>query len=288
MAPNDFVIRPLKNASGEFTGGMNFDPNLISFGETKMGKNNMKFTNVSYDGRRILVETPEMDIPAGVVQYPKPEDVNPGDRVSYTLLMSFDRIDERPDLRAYKDFLDTIQDKVLDMTHARSSDLFGKTKSREVLADIQSVMVRESDKYAPSSAIGLPYATDTDASGVETMKPLYVTYDFDMILNGGLRPDGSPKPEAVIPSIHDIDTKRGSVKVIYPLSSVWSSLKGFGISMKAKEVLVRSGATSNAFAFDVGATKKDDVLLEPSDDEGDDEVANVGKEVDNLGLDDDE
>jgi hypothetical protein len=52
-------------------------------------KNNMKFTNIKYQ-RRVVVETPEMNIPAGVVQYPKAEDVAPGDKVSYSLLMSFD------------------------------------------------------------------------------------------------------------------------------------------------------------------------------------------------------
>jgi hypothetical protein len=36
-----------------------------------------KFTNITYEGKRIIVETPEMNIPAGVVQYPKAEDVIP-------------------------------------------------------------------------------------------------------------------------------------------------------------------------------------------------------------------
>jgi hypothetical protein len=48
----------------------------------------------------VVVETPEMNIPAGVVQYPKAEDVAPGDKVSYSLLMSFDGLSDRPDLQA--------------------------------------------------------------------------------------------------------------------------------------------------------------------------------------------
>jgi hypothetical protein len=39
-----------------------------------------KFT--THEGKRIIVETPEMNIPAGVVQYPKAEDVIPGKPVS--------------------------------------------------------------------------------------------------------------------------------------------------------------------------------------------------------------
>jgi hypothetical protein len=49
--------------------------------------------------------------------------------------------------------------------------------------------------------------------------------------------------------------KRG-IKVIFPFSSVWSQAKSFGVSFKAREVLViRTGGASNGFDFDVGAKK---------------------------------
>jgi hypothetical protein len=51
---------------------MNCNPALI-VRRYKAGKNNMKFTNITYQNKRIAIETPEMDIPAGVVQYPKPK-----------------------------------------------------------------------------------------------------------------------------------------------------------------------------------------------------------------------
>jgi hypothetical protein len=51
--------------------------------------------------QRIAIETPEMDIPAGVVQYPKAEDTVAGQPVSYSLLMSFNDIEERADLRRH-------------------------------------------------------------------------------------------------------------------------------------------------------------------------------------------
>jgi hypothetical protein len=78
-----------------------------------------------------------------------------------------------------------VQSQVLDMAHARSTDMFGKLKS-EVLGDGQSKMIRESDKYAPSS-IGLPYITEGN-----TMKPLYSTYDYDAIMNNGVQAMESP------------------------------------------------------------------------------------------------
>jgi hypothetical protein len=63
--------------------------------------------------------------------------------VSYSLLMSFNDIEERADLKAFKEFMDALQQRVLDMAVSRSEELFQKVKSREVLSDIQSQMVRE-------------------------------------------------------------------------------------------------------------------------------------------------
>jgi hypothetical protein len=65
-----------------------------------------------------------------------------------------------------------LQAKVLDMMVKRRRN-FRQGKSKELLEDLQSSMVRESDKYAPSTAIGLPFTTSKDSDGVETMKPLY-------------------------------------------------------------------------------------------------------------------
>jgi hypothetical protein len=51
---------------------MNCNPALIS-SEIQSGEEQHKFTNITYQNKRIAIETPEMDIPAGVVQYPKPK-----------------------------------------------------------------------------------------------------------------------------------------------------------------------------------------------------------------------
>jgi hypothetical protein len=79
-----------------------------------------------------------------------------------------------------------------------------------------------------------------------------------------------------------INMKRGSVKVIFPFSSVWSQAKSFGVSFKAREVLVIRW--SCGFDFDVGA-KKDgttrfwsQVMVKRR--------KGRKQELDNLGLDD--
>jgi hypothetical protein len=271
----EFTIRPLKNAAGEFTGGMNFDPELLKFGEIKPGRNNMKFINLLYDGKRIKVETPEMNIPAGVVQFPSPDKVTPGEKVSYTLLMSFDGVESRPDLRAYMDFLKTVEQKVLEMVHARSSDIYDTLRDESFLAGIQTKMVKKGVKtYADSTAIGLPY---TAGDGEHGLAPQFITYDFSKIERG------TPPQDAVVHDIRQMTTKRGSVKVIFPLSSVWTARNGFGIAMKASDVLVRESSAAGGFGFDVTvkkATEDEGRLVEDSGDEDDYGLGGLGLDAD--------
>jgi hypothetical protein len=56
----------------------------------------------------------------------------------------------------------------------------------------------------------------TSISPKESMKPLYSTYDYDAIMNNGVQANGEPKPETIIESIQEVDSRRGSVKVIWP------------------------------------------------------------------------
>jgi hypothetical protein len=272
---SEFIIRPLKDAVGNFTGGMNFDPSLLTFGEIKPGRNNMKFINILYDGKRIKVETPELNIPAGVVQFPSPDKVTPGEKPSYTLLLSFDGVESRPDLRAYMDFLKTIEKKVLEMVHARSTEIYDTLRDQSFLAGIQTKMVKAGVKtYADSTAIGLPF---TAGDGEHGLVPQFTAYDFGKI------EAGVPPKDATIGDIRERITKRGSVKVIYPLSSVWTARNGFGISMKASDVLLREAAAAGAFGFDVSVKKvaaNEGRLVEDSGDEDDYGLGGLGLESD--------
>jgi hypothetical protein len=103
------------------------------------GKNNMKFTNITYQNKRIAIETPEMDILPASSSIPKPNTVA-GQPVSYSLLMSFNDIEERADLKAFKEFMDALQQKYWTCIAVGGTLPEGKV---EVLSDIQSQMVRE-------------------------------------------------------------------------------------------------------------------------------------------------
>jgi hypothetical protein len=58
----------------------------------------MKFVNITYKGKRVR-RNPDMDIPAGVVQYPKLEDAVPNEKVVSYSSDVIRQPDERPDLQ---------------------------------------------------------------------------------------------------------------------------------------------------------------------------------------------
>jgi hypothetical protein len=66
--------------------------------------------------------------------------------------MSFNDIEERADLKAFKEFMDGFS-RVLDMAVSRSEELFQKVVGK--CSPTSSHRWCESDKYAPSFAIGL-------------------------------------------------------------------------------------------------------------------------------------
>jgi hypothetical protein len=84
-------------------------------------------------------------------------------------------------------------------------------------------MVKESDKYAASNAIGLPYVMDGNV-----MKPTYSAYDYDTCERGCSQQGRDDNPGI------RMDSRRGSVKVIWPLSSVWNERSVRYFHMKAK------------------------------------------------------
>jgi hypothetical protein len=227
---DEYIIHPTKNAAGEFDGSMNFDPELLTFGEIKCGRHhNMRYISMLYDGKSIKVETPEMTVPAGVVQYPAPDDVGKFDKVSYALLMSFAGLEDRPDLCAYMDFLKTLDDKVLDMVNARSTDIYVTRRERTFLAEIQMKILKSGGAtYADSTTISLPYSRDKPDD-----VPRFITYDYDKVESG------APLQDSIIADVRDCNTKHAKVKVIYPLSSVWVTQCSFGIATKAIDVLIR-------------------------------------------------
>jgi hypothetical protein len=104
-----------------------------------------------------------------------------------------------------------LQSQVLDMAHARSTDMFGEVQGSARRWSVQDDQGER--QVCAVFAIGL-HITE----GI-TMKPLYSTYDYDA-MNNGVQANGEPKPDTIIESIQEVDSRRGSVKVIWPLSSV--------------------------------------------------------------------
>jgi hypothetical protein len=56
---------------------------------------------------------------------------------------------------------------------------------------------------------------------------VFSTYDYDAI-NNGVQANGEPKPETIIESIQEVDSRRGSVKVIWACRLCVEQCRGSG------------------------------------------------------------
>jgi hypothetical protein len=107
---------------------MNCDTNLIRFDESKPGKNNMKF-NITYKVSECASKLRTWIFPLEV-QYPKPEDAVPNEKVSYSLLMSFDNLDERAGPTGLQGVSGYATGESSRHDGEASSEIFGKEKEQ--------------------------------------------------------------------------------------------------------------------------------------------------------------
>jgi hypothetical protein len=123
-----------------------------------------------------------MNIPAGVVQYPKRK-MSSLKAHFFTATDVFDGMAERPELQAYKEFLEMVQSQVLDMAHARSTDIPGKLKSSARRWSVQDDQGER--QVCAVFAIGLIHHRRKHDEAV-------VFYDYDAIMNNGVQAMESP------------------------------------------------------------------------------------------------
>jgi hypothetical protein len=217
MAPNEFVIRPLKNASSLLEDELWYQSHPV----WRASLERITWSSpTSHKGKRSVRRNSDMDIPAGVVQYPKPEDAVPWE--GQLFLMSFDNLDERADLQATRSFWICYRRKFSTWWWS-VVEIFGKERAK----NSWRIFSRRWSVKA-TSMLRLP-RLDSHLRHRRILMASKrwshcITYDYDMIMSDGLQSNGMPWFD--YSGIHEINTE-GTVKVIYPLNAVWSTNKGF-------------------------------------------------------------
>ena len=106
------------------------DVEKVGFSDVKSNSYGSKFTWVNYDNGPFLLDVPAMYIPFGINKY-----VPTGDDsgyAKYSVDISFRNADEDPEVAALKDFLEGLDDKLVDEGCSNSLAWFKKKSSHEM------------------------------------------------------------------------------------------------------------------------------------------------------------
>ena len=197
-----------------------FNASSVSFGEIRSLQSGAKSVNVTYDGRPLVMQVNNLDLPYGL---------NADDKygpVKYSVNMSLSGYDSNPKTKAVFEALEALDNKVtaecIEKNWLRKPGM-----TQQILKQMKlykpTVKFSEDENgnrkpYPPTVKIALRKKNDK----FET-----VFYDTD-------------KQEIKDVAIEDLIVKRMTVSALVECTGVWISSVGCGLSWKAKQIKVVS------------------------------------------------
>lgn len=231
----------------------NFDISKLTYGTPKALESGGKSIYILYDGKPLVMQTPEMPVPFGMSKWAG--DGKSADK--YTLNMSFKNMAEKPSLKRFHDIMEALDDKLItDATVNSAQWLKKKYTSTEIVKELYTPIVRVArdketgdvtDKYPPTFRCSVPCRNGTFTCEVydKQRNPL---------------------------DLNTVETKGSRITAIVA-PTLWVAGGRFGCTFRVVQLRVVPPATISGFAFkdmddDVPATKsttiddEDDVVEE--------------------------
>ena len=199
-----------------------FDASCLTFGEIKSLQSGAKTVNISYDGRPLVMQVSNLDLPYGL---------NVDDKfgpTKYSLNLSLRDFDSNPKTKAVFEALEALDNRVTSEC-VEKNWLRKPGMTQQILKQMKlykpTVKFSEDENgnrkpYPPTVKVSLRKNRNDDK--FET-----VFYDTD-------------KKEIKDVPIEDLIVKRMTVTALIECTSVWISSVGCGLSWKAKQVKVVS------------------------------------------------
>lgn len=228
----------------------------ITYGTVKSLDSGGKSVYVAYNGRPLIIQTPEMSTPFGVSKWSSDR----GGSDKYTLELSFKGREEKQGMQTFFELLETLDTKfVQDAMENSTNWLKKKYNSTEVVQALYTPLVKHAkdketgeitDKYPPTFRITLPYK------------------------DGSFTCDTYDKQRNLIPLESIVDHLKGArVTAIIQCLGLWIAGGKFGCSWKVLQLRVAQPNTIKGFAFkdddDTPDANNDDkdVYIQSSEDE---------------------
>ena len=154
-----------------------FNLTKLNFGDIKTTKVGAQIVPVTYEGKRLYLQTPEMLVPFGASKYEDKDDPKKTENNNnWNLNLSFVGEDENPDIKALREKLDALSDHLVDVAYdnkwiknKKGGKVRNESASKETIEQLLSAQVKYSDKvdengkpkYAPTMRVKLPYTQES-------------------------------------------------------------------------------------------------------------------------------
>lgn len=242
----------------------NFHIQNVTFGNIKSLDNGGKTIYIGYNGKPLILQTPEMTAPFGSTKWsPTGSDVG---KDKYSLEMSFKGLETSTNLQNFHNLIEQLDEKFVETALDNSTNWFKKKyNSKDVLAALYTPLLKRSknketgepdDKYPPTFRINLPFKDDK--------------IDCE-IYN---------KEKQIIP-LASID-KGSKVTAILQCLGIWVAGGKFGCSWKVIQLRVIAPEAIRGFAFnedDDNKTTTNNPLYETSHHENSEDTESKQKDI---------
>jgi len=240
----------------------NFDVEKLKYSELKVMKSGAKSIYINYNGAKVNLQTPILNIPYGVndnMQFIKKDEARKDEERKYDITVSFKGMDENPKIKQFHDKMKQLEQKIIDdaftnrlvwfkNNYSGNKDVVSNMFTPIVKHDKDKVTGEYANKYPPTFKAKIPY------NSIEN-KFEFDCYDMD---NNEI-------------NFNDIITnlKGGKAQFIIQLSGIWFSAGMFGCSWKIVSSKFQQINTSKiTFVAD-----SDDELANANDEDDEDDIS---------------
>lgn len=240
-----------------------FDVSQITYSEPRVLDNGGKVVYVSFNKKKLIMQTPEMMAPFGLSKWNNEGKAND----KYSLDLSFKGRDTREVLNKFYDGLKSFDKKLVEdgLNHCQTW-LKKQYKSLDVVEALYTPIVKHAkdDKYPPTFKLSLPH------NGSQFTCDVY---------------DGNRN----LVDIANLETKGARVSAIIQCVGIWIAGSKYGCSWKVLQMKITPPSSIKGYAFkELNEKVEDEVEDEGDDDDDSDDHKALMEDVAAVKVDDDE
>ena len=203
----------------------NFNVDKLKYSELKVLKSGAKSIYINYNGAKVNLQTPILNIPYGVndnMQFIKKDEARKDEERKYDITVSFKGMDENPKIKQFYDKMKELEQKIIDdaFTNRVAWKLNNCGGNKDFVANMFTPIVKHdkdkvtgeyANKYPPTFKAKIPYNSSENRFEFDC-------YDMD---------NNEVNFQDILSNL-----KGGKAQFIIQLSGIWFSAGIFGCSWK--------------------------------------------------------